>query len=90
MSPTVAARRKVSPIARTNRIAKPVEVTNADRVKYISPIVDGDDKVTKKAVKIVNGYLSGKGLGSRRRDEEYSEKKLISKLIKLCGVEAAK
>lgn len=90
MSPTVAARRKVSPIARTNRIAKPVEVTNADRVKYISPIVDGDDKVTKKAVKIVNGYLYGKGLVSRRRDEEYSEKKLISKLIKLCGVEAAK
>ena len=67
-----------------------MEVTNADRVKYISPIVDGDDKVTKKAVKIVNGYLYGRVLGSRHRDEEYSEKKLISKLIKLCGVEAAK
>ena len=71
-------------------IAKPVTITNADRVKYVSPIVDGDDKVTKKVVKIINGYLYGTEFDVIGRDAEYNEKKLISKLIKLCGVEAAR
>lgn len=85
-----AAKKRVVLAVHTDLLAKPVAITNADRVKYISPIVDGDDKVTKKAVKIINGYLYGVRLEVIGRDDEYSEKKLISKLIKLCGVEAAK
>ena len=68
---------KMSSKSETNQETDESDVDPSD---YISEYVDGDKKVVKKATKLLDSYQSG----------EINEKKLISRFIKLCGIETAK
>ena len=69
---------------------KPKAITDSDRTKVISPLVDGDMKVVKKVLKLLTLFRLVFNSCLMFREDELNEKKLISKLIKLCGIETAK
>lgn len=87
--------KKVIALRCCNRIEKKSakeakNITDSDRTKVVSPLVDGDVKVVKKILKLLALFRLILITFLIQSDGELSEKKLISRLIKLCGIETAK
>lgn len=66
------------------------EKSALDPKEFILDYVDGDEKVVKKAMKLLDSFKLAPIAFLSRRSGELTSKKLISRFIKLCGIETAK
>lgn len=65
-------------------------ISDEDRAAIISPIVENDRSLVKKAIKVINTYRYWFILLFYCSNGEINEKKVINRMIKVLGVEAAK